>query len=126
MIFNLGIRHEKSNQETFFGYFKNDGFVKKKNLGRIEKTKQNSTEGVWADIESEWLVLYRKRTSKAGLSVVTKVTANDEWLAEAYMETDYSILTKQLFESEVKKFSLYKLMLEINAGNIIEDLENEA
>lgn len=104
MIFNLGQRHEKSTQETFFGYFKNDGFVKKKNLGRVEKTKPKSTEGVWPDVKSHWLDLYRKRQSEPGLSVVKKVTANDEWLAEAYMDTDFSSLNQNCFEKAVREY----------------------
>ena len=30
MVFELGKRHEKTNKETFFGYYRNDGFFKKK------------------------------------------------------------------------------------------------
>ena len=33
----------------------------KKNLGRIEKNKPGSNEGIWADIESRWLNLYKDR-----------------------------------------------------------------
>ncbi|RLA06711.1 MAG: SAM-dependent DNA methyltransferase [Gammaproteobacteria bacterium] len=110
MIFNLGTRHEKANQDTFFGYFRDDGFIKKKNLGRVEKTKQGSTEGVWADIESNWLSLYRKRKSVAGLSVAQKVTSCDEWLAEAYMETDYSKLIDDDFIKVVRDFVAFKIV----------------
>lgn len=114
MIFNLGTRHEKAlNKETFFGYFKDDGFVKRKNLGRVEKTKNESDEGVWADIESHWLELYRSRKTEHGLSVTKQVTAEDEWLAEAYMETDYSKLTDQDFEQTIRDFLAYQ----ISSGN---------
>lgn len=62
MVFNLGVRHDKAPiKETFFGYYKEDGFIKRKNLGRVERTKPNSEEGVWADIEGEWLELYNNR-----------------------------------------------------------------
>lgn len=37
MIFNLGVRHNSVDTPTFFGYYKDDGFRKKKNLGRVEK-----------------------------------------------------------------------------------------
>ena len=104
MIFNLGIRHEKSKNATFFGFFKDDGFVKKKNLGRIEKTKPDSVEGVWADIESTWLDLYNNRASNPGLSVVKKVSRHDEWLAEAYMDTDYSTIVAENFEKVVREY----------------------
>lgn len=107
MIFDLGQRHEKSNLETFFGYFRDDGFIKKKYLGRVEKTKGDSTEGVWPDIESKWLSLYRQRKSVAGVSVTKTVTAHDEWLAEAYMDTDYSNLTKSDFLEAVHDYVAY-------------------
>jgi type I restriction enzyme M protein len=111
MVFTLGQRHSTSHQDTFFGYFKDDGFVKRKNLGRVERTKPSSTEGVWADIESGWLDLYRKRTSKPSLSITKKVTAEDEWLAEAYIETDYSSLTKKNFENVVREYASFNIRI---------------
>ena len=41
MIFDLSQRHERANRETFFGYFKDDKFIKRKGTGRIEKTDSN-------------------------------------------------------------------------------------
>ncbi|MDP3210608.1 N-6 DNA methylase [Methylotenera sp.] len=111
MVFNLGQRHDKSHQDTFFGYFKEDGFVKKKNLGRVERTKPNSTEGIWADVESGWLELYRKRAEKSALSVVKKVTEKDEWLAEAYVETDYSRLSSRDFEKAVREYASFNIKI---------------
>lgn len=99
MVFNLGTRHENAPiKETFFGYFRDDGFRKKKNLGRIEKTDING-KALWEGIEKEWLHLYRNRITKTGLSVTKKVTAKDEWLAEAYMNTDYSTLNINDFQN---------------------------
>ena len=105
MVFNLGTRHDNAPiRETFFGYFKNDGFVKRKYLGRIEKAT-----GIWNKTEKEWLTLYFSRATKTGLSVTKRVTASDEWLAEAYMETDYSDLTSSDFEQVVRNFFAYKI-----------------
>ena len=105
MVFNLGTRHDNAPiRETFFGYFKNDGFVKRKYLGRIEKAT-----GIWNKIEKEWLTLYFSRATKTGLSVTKRVTASDEWLAEAYMETDYSDLTSSDFEQVVRNFFAYRI-----------------
>lgn len=116
MVFNLGTRHENAPiKETFFGYFKDDGFIKKKNLGRVEKTKEDSTEGVWNDIEAKWLDLYRRRQTETGLSVVKKVNATDEWLCEAYMETDYSKLTDKDFEKTIREF--YAFQIKVGAIN---------
>lgn len=63
MVFNLGVRHKNATLPTFFGYFKDDGFVKRKNMGRIEKVKPNTNEGIWKDIEAKWLDLYHNRKS---------------------------------------------------------------
>lgn len=107
MVFNLGVRHKNSPiKETFFGYFKDDGFRKKKNLGRVEKTDENGN-GLWNDIQEEWLKLYRNRETKIGLSVTKEVNANDEWLAEAYMDTDYSKLNQNDFEKILNKYLGY-------------------
>lgn len=110
MVFNLGTRHENAHvPETFFGYFKDDGFMKKKNLGRIERR-----DGLWAEIEARWLDLYFHRKAEKGISAVRKVTADDEWLAEAYMETDYSGLTERDFEQVVRNYYAYLIKNGVN------------
>ncbi|GHU27959.1 hypothetical protein FACS1894152_5250 [Bacilli bacterium] len=98
MVFTLGIPHEVSDKDTFFGYFKDDGFIKKKNLGRVDVKNQ------WDSIEVEWLDLFNHTKVKAGLSVTKKITANDEWLAEAYMQTDYSQLSQNDFQQTVNDY----------------------
>lgn len=105
MIFNLGVRHKKAPlTETFFGYFRDDGFVKRKKLGRVERES-----GVWDKIEQKWLDLYFNRKSEKGLSVTKKVTAEDEWLAEAYMETDYSNLSNNNFQKNINDYRAYSI-----------------
>ena len=45
MLFTLGKPHKKADgtvNETFLGYCKEDGFKKKKNLGRIEQFDENN------------------------------------------------------------------------------------
>lgn len=106
MIFDLNKRHETSGRDTFFGYFKDDQFIKRKGLGRVEKTDLNGC-GLWAGTERLWLDLYRNKRVVPGLSVMRKVTWEDEWLAEAYMETDYSKLTQNDFQQTVNDFLAY-------------------
>ncbi|KZE73920.1 type I restriction endonuclease subunit M [Paenibacillus jamilae] len=107
MVFILGTRHENAPiKETFFGYFKDDGFAKKKNLGRIEKTDEEG-KGVWESIERVWLNLYRTRITKNGISISRKVCADDEWLAEAHMETDYSNLNQEDFQKVLNQYLGY-------------------
>lgn len=93
--------------KTFFGYFKDDGFLKTKHMGRIDK-------GNWNTIRSHWLDLFLNREKETGLSVLTTVTAQDEWCAEAHMETDYSTITQKDFEDVVKNYAMFRL---VGAGN---------
>ncbi|WP_051675979.1 N-6 DNA methylase [Ureaplasma canigenitalium] len=46
MLFETGKPHS-DNQKTFFGYFKDDGFIKRKNKGRVEKTDWDTTKKKW-------------------------------------------------------------------------------
>lgn len=97
MIFDLSQKHDKTDRDTFFGYFKDDKFIKRKGLGRVEQTDSNGNS-LWKDVEALWLNLYRNRREMPGLSVVKKVSYEDEWLAEAYMETDYNNLKQEDFQ----------------------------
>lgn len=103
MIFNLGTRHEKSQiKETFFGYYKDDGYEKRKNVGRMERE-----EGLWRSIENKWLNLYFNRKTEKGVSINKEVTSNDEWLAEAWMETDYTTLNPNDFQQVLNEYLGY-------------------
>lgn len=106
MIFDLSQSHKHADRETFFGYYKDDGFVKRKGLGRVE-TIDNDGNSNWDKIKQEWLYLYRNRKEKPGLSVMKKVSYSDEWLAEAYMETDYSKLTSGIFQKTINDYLAY-------------------
>ncbi len=104
MVWIAGQPHAKSNRKTWFGYWKNDGFVKTKNKGRIDQN------GNWATTRDRWVEMYRNREVHAGESVTQMVTATDEWCAEAYMETNYTLLSKLDYEQVIKKFLMFNLM----------------
>lgn len=103
MVFTAHKPHQKD-KETFFGYFKDDGFEKRKKLGRIDAHNK------WKGIKEGWLWLYRNSKEVAGKSVMHHVSAKDEWCAEAYMETDYSQLNQIDFEFVVKQYIAYKFL----------------
>lgn len=105
MVFDLGKPHPK-NYETFFGYYREDGFEKRKGIGRVDVNDK------WDVIEKDWVNLYEHRATKAGMSVTKKVTAADEWCAEAYMETDYSSLSNNDFIKTIKDFVAYLVQTE--------------
>ena len=100
MVWEAHTPHD-STQETFFGFCKDDGFVKRKKLGRIDAYNR------WQEIEQKWLQLYRNKDVVDGLSARHCVTHNDEWLCEAYMKTDYSKLTEDDFKQSVKDYFAY-------------------
>ena len=102
MVWKAHIPHD-CNTETYFGYCKNDGFVKKKKLGRVDAYNR------WDEIEKQWLKLYHSRDVKPGLSARHCVTFNDEWLCEAYMQVDYNKLTKKDFESTIKDYLTFEI-----------------
>lgn len=100
MIWEAHTPHD-STEETFFGYYKNDGFVKRKKLGRIDAYNK------WHNILKEWLTLYKNKDVKAGLSSRHCVSFEDEWLCEAYMETDYKTLSEKDFQETVNNYLAY-------------------
>lgn len=109
MVFTLGEPHVKADgtvKETFFGYYKEDGFKKKKNLGRVEQFDENG-DSKWKAIEEEWLKLFRNHKSVDGLSATAEVTGEDEWLCEAYMRTDYSTLCEEDFQQTLNNYLAY-------------------
>ena len=123
MLFTLGQPHVKADgtvRSTFFGYCKDDGFVKKKNLGRVEQfikdNDGNFTISKWKQIENEWLDLFERKAVVDGKSAVEKVNANDEWLCEAYMKTDYTKLTANDFQHTLNNYLSYL----VKEGNVYE------
>lgn len=106
MVFDLSQNHEKSNRDTFLGYFKDDKFVKRKGLGRVEQFNDTG-ESLWKKTEDKWLDLYHNKREVPGFSVMKKLSPNDEWLAEAYMETDYSTLEPQDFQRTINEYLSY-------------------
>ncbi len=110
MVFDLSQKHEKANKETFFGYYRDDKFTKRKSLGRIEMTDDNGNS-LWAKTEELWLDLYKNRKKVAGLSVMKKVNWKDEWLAEAYMETDYTQLDTDNFQKVINDYLSYMVKI---------------
>lgn len=102
MVFTAKRPHPKS-KKVYFGYYKNDGFVKRKTKGRVDLYQRFEKE-----IKENWITSYMNKEEKAGFSVTKVVSADDEWCAEAYMETDYSNLSKDDFIKSIKDFVYFK------------------
>lgn len=92
------------NQKTYFGYYKEDGFVKRKSKGRIDLF------GEWKTIQKKWIDYYRNTEEEAGFSVNRIIKAIDEWTVETYLETDYKKLKESLFINEIRKFASFQIL----------------
>lgn len=113
MVFTFGRPHINADgtvNKTFFGYYKEDGHKKKKNLGRIEQFDKDN-KSLWKPIEEEWLDLFRNKTVKEGISAMQVVSGEDEWLCEAYMKTDYSKLCEADFQRTLNDYCSYLVKL---------------
>lgn len=110
MVWEAHKPHNEKNN-TFFGFYKDDGFVKAKKLGRIDKFSK------WQSIKKEWIRLYKEKEIKKGMSAKHPVAWQDEWLCEAYMETDYSNLSQADFQRTVNNYFAFLIKSgEVNAG----------
>ena len=114
MLFTLGKPHSEE-KETFFGYCKDDGFKKKKNLGRVEQFNADN-ESLWKEIEKEWIYLFRNHKAEPGKSATVVVNGESEWLCEAYMKTDYNTLKEEDFQRTLNDYLAYL----VKEGNIYE------
>ena len=122
MLFTLGQPHVKpdgTTRSTFFGYCKDDGFIKKKNLGRVEQFDEEGNSK-WKAIEDEWLDLFERKAREDGKSAVEKVNGDDEWLCEAYMKTDYTKLTAADFQRTLNNYLSYL----VKEGNVYESSDS--
>ena len=91
-------------KETYFGYYKNDGFIKRKALGRVDSDRK------WDLVKEKWIRNYINRKEEAGFSSNRIVTAEDEWCAEAYMETDYNKISDNIFIDEIKHYVAFTVL----------------
>lgn len=110
MVFTAGVPHSSSEKKTWFAYWKDDGFIKTKKRGRVDENLR------WYKIKRHWISSYRNREVHPGESVMQMVSADDEWSAEAYMQTDYSVVTREVYEETVMNFVVSRLLNNMKEG----------
>ncbi len=111
MVFTAHTPHDgDEHHKSWFGYWKNDGFRKDKVLGRVPRTNDS-----WENTKKEWLEMFRRK-EVAGKSVWKKVFKEDEWCAEAYLETDYSDVSDAMFKSELRKYASFLVEIHEEIG----------
>ncbi|KRN13068.1 restriction enzyme alpha subunit [Fructilactobacillus fructivorans] len=113
MLFTLNKPHfdheGNPNHETFFCYCRDDGFKKRKNLGRVEQFNDKG-ESIWKKKEDSWLNAFFNKKEINRESIQTSVSAEDEWLCEAYMKTDYSKLNQEDFQKMLNDYLGYEII----------------
>lgn len=103
MVFTAHAPHDDyPDHKSWFGYWRDDGFIKTKHKGRIDA-------GGWREIQSHWVDMFVNRREIVGESVLQRVGPDDEWVAEAYMETDYASLTKSDLIEAMRDYALFDL-----------------
>lgn len=96
----------KANKKTWLAMLKDDGFVQTKSEGRSDYY------GRWPIIREQFLDNFACRKDETGVSMNVVLAAKDEWCAEAFIETDYTKLTKEDFERTLKRYFLFKRKVE--------------
>ena len=92
-----------NNKKTWLGYWRNDGFIKVKGKGRIDKKHK------WQVIKDKWVSTFLNRDVEEGYSVKQILNPEDEWCVEAYLKTDYSKIDQNAFEKELRKYIAFDL-----------------
>ncbi len=100
MVWQAHTPHNKERDRTWFATWRDDGFVKRKVQGRIDYYNK------WEEIKEKWLNSYLKYEKKE-YAIFQNVDYKDEWLAEAYLETDYNKLNEEDFEKNIRKLYAY-------------------
>ena len=103
MVFTAKCPHPK-NKEVYLGYYKEDGFVKRKHLGRVDLHGEFENR-----IRHEWISHWINHKETPGLSVCRNLSAADEWCAELFMTTDYSLLQQETFEQKLRDYVAYRV-----------------
>lgn len=102
MLWTAKIPHNKNNQ-VYLARIKDDGYVLQKPYGRIDRDEK------WEAVKNYWLTSFKDKDIDNYNSVAVKLSPEDEWLAEAYVDTDYSLLSFNDFEQTVKDLIAFEV-----------------
>ena len=70
--------------------------------------KTEREEGLWNKIKSEWLDAYFNQRVVPGISCKAPLNYSDEWVFENYVETDYSKVDEEVFNT-IRDYLIEKL-----------------
>ncbi len=103
MVFKAHFKHKESNKIVFLSRWLNDGFITIPHVGRFDR------DNLWKSAKGEWIRQLNGLAKKDNTTYLLKeIGKNDEWIAEAYVETDYSKLSIIDFEKQVKRYAYFR------------------
>ncbi len=88
--------------ETWFGYWKDDGFIKVRPYGRIDHYGKYQS-----GIKKYWLDTYFNKKEIEGYSVLRGITSEDGWLVEPYIKTKFENLKDSDFERTLREYATF-------------------
>ncbi len=101
MVFEAHKPHSE-NSKTWFGYWKQDGFIKVRPYGRIDYRHLYGEK-----IKKFWLDSYFGKKEIDGFSILRHVNGSDEWLVEPYIHTNFESLKDGDFEDTLREYSTF-------------------
>lgn len=101
MVFEAHKPHSATTK-TWFGYWKEDGFIKVRPYGRIDYRHLFSDK-----IRASWLENFYQKKEIDGFSILRNVSGNDEWLVEPYIHTRFEDLKDENFEDTLREYSTF-------------------
>jgi hypothetical protein len=106
MVWEVG-RANKESSETWLANWKDDGF-------KVLKGKRFNKDNKWETIKEKWVASFTKEIDKYN-SVFKKLTYKDCWLADDWLETDYSPLFKEgrevYFEKTIRDYLAFRISI---------------
>jgi type I restriction-modification system DNA methylase subunit len=103
MVFTAHRPHS-TGKKTWFGYWRDDGFIKTKHRGRSD------VNGVWPTIRDGWIQAFRNREIRDGLSVMREVGPEDEWCAEAYLVANYASVGPEMLHEASRQYVISQVV----------------
>lgn len=101
MVFEAHKPHSE-NTKTWFGYWKEDGYIKVRPYGRVDYRKLYQNK-----IRKFWLDSYFGKKEIDGFSILRHVKGSDEWLVEPYIHTNFESLKDEDFENSLREYSTF-------------------
>ena len=101
MVFEAHKAHTE-NTKTWFGYWKDDGYIKVRPYGRIDYRHLYQEK-----IRNFWLDSYFGKKEIEGFSVLKNVDGSNEWLVEPYIKTKFKDLCDEDFKKTILDYSTF-------------------